>query len=88
MRYAIWNFHLDTETGEKTTPLEVKGICFMDETESQILGYLDESADINALAQWSVTELTQSEVLSILQSKVNDVTVDAHGVFIIPTLNN
>jgi hypothetical protein len=84
MRYAIWGFSLDTNTNEKTTPLEGKGICFLDQEESQIIGYLDESADVSLLAQWLVVELDQSEALTMLQSRVEGVTVNEDGIFIFP----
>ena len=85
MRYAIWGFSLDTATNEKTTPLEGKGICFLDEEESQIIGYLDDSADVSLLTQWLVTELDQSEALIMLQGKVEGVTVNEDGIFVFPT---
>ena len=84
MRYAIWGFSLDTNTNEKTTPLEGKGICFLDEEESQIIGYLDESADVSLLTQWLVVELDQSEALAMLQSKIDGVTVNEDGTFSFP----
>ena len=86
MRYAMWGFSLDTNTNEKTTPLEGKGICFLDEEESQIIGYLDESADVSLLTQWLVVELDQSEALAMLQSKVDGVTVNEDGIFVFPPI--
>lgn len=86
MRYAIWGFSLDTATNEKTTPLEGKGICFLDEDESQIIGYLDDSADVSLLTQWLVTELDQSEALTMLQAKVEGVTVNEDGLFVFPPI--
>lgn len=87
MRYAIWGFSLNTNTNEKTTPLEGKGICFLDQEESQIIGYLDESADVSLLNQWLVVELDQSEALAMLQAKVEGVTVNEDGIFVFPVNN-
>jgi hypothetical protein len=69
MRYAKYNFYVNEQTGEKILPLEVDGVCFTDTDELQLVGYLDENADIDLLAQWSVVELTESEFLDLILTR-------------------
>ena len=39
MRYAKYNFYLNSETNEKELPSQVNGVCFTDSNETQIIGY-------------------------------------------------
>lgn len=82
MRYAQWTFaEVD---GVKTTPLLASGIAFLDDAETQIIGYLDETADVDQMNQWSVEELTQNQALALLVVKVPSVTVNPDGVLVFP----
>jgi len=69
MRYARYKFFLNEETNEKILPKEVDGVCFLDADESELVGYLNDQADIDLLTQWSVVELTESEFLDLVLSR-------------------
>lgn len=82
MRYAKYNFYVNEQTGEKTLPLEVDGVCFIDADEFQLVGYLDDNSDIDLLAQWSVIELDESEFLDLILTRNEDaVIVEGRAVF-------
>ena len=83
MRYATWEFFLDS-AGQKTTPELVQGITFIDENQSKILGYIDASADISQMDKWAVTEMTQIEAFNLISAKIKNVTIDSNGMFIFP----
>lgn len=82
MRYATWTFSVTDDI--KTTPLLANGITFLDDKETQIIGYLDDTADITQMTQFSVVEISQSEALTLLTAKVPNTSVSAEGVFIFP----
>jgi hypothetical protein len=84
MRYAKYNFYVNEQTGEKTLPLEVDGVCFTDTDELQLVGYLDENADIDLLAQWSVIELDESEFLDLILTR-NEHAVIVEGKAVFPS---
>ena len=82
MRYVKYNFYINEQTGEKTLPLEVDGVCFIDADEFQLVGYLDENANIDLLSQWSVVELTASKFLDLILTRNKDaVIVEGRAVF-------
>jgi len=81
MRYAKYNFYLNSETNEKELPSQVDGVCFTDSNETQIIGYLKDSADTSLLSKYSVVELTESEFLNLLLLQNADATmVDGRAV--------
>lgn len=59
MRYAIWTFAI--VDGIKLTPENAKGIAFLDDEESLILGTLDDSFDINKNKEFEVQEIDKNE---------------------------
>ena len=82
MRYAKYNFYVNEQTGEKTLPLEVDGVCFVNADESQLVGYLDENADVELLYQWSLVELSESEFLDLILTRNKDaVIIEGKAVF-------
>jgi len=85
MRYAKYNFYLNSETNEKELPSQVDGVCFTDSNETQIIGYLKDSADTSLLSKYSVVELTESEFLNLLLLQNADATmVDGKAVVPVP----
>ena len=86
MRYAKYNFYLNSETNEKELPSQVDGVCFIDSNETQIIGYLKDSADISLLSKYSVVELTESEFLNLLLLQNADATM-VDGKAVVPISN-
>lgn len=82
MRYAKYNFYVDPQTGLKTLPTQVNGVCFITPDESQLVGYLDEDADVNLLSDYSLSEITETEFFNLLLLQNPDVVmVDGKAVF-------
>jgi len=85
MRYAKYSYYLNPEINEKELPSQVDGVCFTDSSETQIIGYLEDSADISLLSKYSVIELTESEFTDLLLLQNADATmVDGRAVVPIP----
>ena len=85
MRYAKYNFYLNSKTNEKELPSQVDGVCFTDSNETQIIGYLEDSANISLLSKYSLVELTESEFLNLLLLRNADATmVDGKAVVPVP----
>ena len=85
MRYAKYNFYFNSKTNEKELPSQVDGVCFTDSNETQIIGYLEDSANISLLSKYSLVELTESEFLNLLLLQNADATmVDGKAVVPVP----
>jgi hypothetical protein len=87
MKYAKYNYYLNSETNEKELPSQAEGVCYTDSNETQIIGYLEESADISLLAKYSIIELTESEFFDLLLLQNADATM-VDGRAIVPVLLN
>lgn len=66
MRYARYSFYTDPQSGQKTLPAQVDGVCFLSNDESELVGYLNIDAEVSLLTDWSLTEITQSEFFDLL----------------------
>jgi hypothetical protein len=82
MRYAKYNYYVDPQTGLKTLPTEVDGVCFITPDEFELVGYLDEDADVALLSNWSLSEISETEFFDLLVVQNPDVVmVDGRAVF-------
>jgi hypothetical protein len=85
MRYAKYTFYIDPQTGIKTLPDKVNGVSFTSVDEFELVGYLDEDAEINLMANWSLSEIDQSEFLNLLLARNADVVL-VNGKAVFPLL--
>jgi hypothetical protein len=83
MRYGTWNILFDNDLSlGGTTPTELEGAFFFDNSEAKIVGYIPESIDINTLSNWSVTEITEQNFIDLMLSRNSQGTlVDGRAVF-------
>jgi hypothetical protein len=67
MKYGTWNilFNNDSSLGG-TTPIEIEGAFFCNNSETQIAGYIPDNININTLSDWSVTEITQQQFIDLM----------------------
>jgi hypothetical protein len=83
MRYGTWNilFNEDITLGG-TTPNELDGAFFCDESQTKIAGYIPDNIDINTLSGWLVEEITEQEFINLIINKNPEgLLVDGKAVF-------
>jgi hypothetical protein len=83
MRYGTWNilFNEDITLGG-TTPNELDGAFFYDESQTKIAGYIPDNIDINTLNGWLVEEITEQEFINfIINKNPEGLLIDGKAVF-------
>lgn len=77
MRYAKWNIVFEESLG--THPNELTGSFFINNTS--LAGYIPDDLNISDYSQWSLTEITSDEFLSLALS-VNTTSRLEEGVLV------
>jgi hypothetical protein len=67
MRYGTWNilFNEDITLGG-TTPIELEGAFFGDDSGTKIAGYIPDNVDISTMSIWSVEEITEQNFIDLM----------------------
>ena len=67
MRYGTWNLlFTDDLTDGATVPIELQGAFYCNQEQTMVAGYIPENVNVNEFVNWSLTEITADEFLSLL----------------------
>jgi hypothetical protein len=87
MRYGTWNILFDNDLSlGGTTPIELEGAFFCDDSETKIAGYIPDDVDISTMSIWSIEEITQQNFIDLMLARNSQGTlVDGRAVFPSPS---